>query len=68
MARHGIDLENPSGEAQATDERQYEWLVYAEIQIGRVATGPRAGWLVQRVGHRRLKEFRPSRSWVPPSA
>jgi len=57
VARHGIDLENPSGETQPTDERFFDWPVYAEIQgaavVGRVATGPRAGAPVQRVGRDR---------------
>ena len=57
VARHGIDLEDPSGEAPATDDRQFDWPMYGEIQgaavVGRVATGPRAGGLVQRVGRDR---------------
>src|SRR5262249_50258581 len=32
VARHGIDLEDPSGEAQATDQRLFDCPVYAEIQ------------------------------------
>ena len=57
VARHGIDLEDPSGEAQASDERLFDCPVYAEIQgaavVGRVATGPRAGAPVQRLGRDR---------------
>jgi hypothetical protein len=57
VARHGIDLEDPSGEEQGTDERQLDWPAYAEIQgaavVGRVATGPRAGAPVQRLGRDR---------------
>jgi hypothetical protein len=57
VARHGIDLEDPSSEAQATDDRQFDWPAYAEIQgaavVGQVATGPRAGRPVQRVGRDR---------------
>jgi hypothetical protein len=57
VARHGIDLEDPSGETQPTDERLFDCPVYAEIQgaavVGRVATGPRAGAPVQRVGRNR---------------
>jgi transposase-like protein len=60
VARHGIDLEDPSSAAQATDERQFDWPAYAEIQgaavIGRVATGPRAGRPMQRVGHNRYAD------------
>ncbi len=47
VARHGIDLEEPSAELQAADERLFESPLYAEIQgaavAGRVVTGPRAG-------------------------
>jgi hypothetical protein len=54
VKRHGIDLEEPSEEAASTDERLFECPVYAEIQgaavVGRVATGPRAGALVVRIG------------------
>jgi hypothetical protein len=57
VARHGIDLEDPSGETQPTDERLFDCPVYAEIQgaavVGRVATGPRARAPVQRVGRNR---------------
>ena len=57
VARHGIDLADPSSEAQASDERLFDCPVYAEIQgaavVGRVATGPRAGRPVQRVGRDR---------------
>jgi hypothetical protein len=57
VARHGIDLEDASGEEQGTDERQMDWPAYAEIQgaavVGRVATGPRAGRPVQRLGRDR---------------
>jgi len=53
-ARRGIDLEQPSNEADAADERLFECPVYAEIQgaavVGRVATGPRAGAPVARLG------------------
>jgi len=54
VKRHGIDLEQPTEEGNATDERLFECPVYAEIQgaavAGRVATGPRAGRSVVRVG------------------
>jgi DNA-directed RNA polymerase subunit RPC12/RpoP len=54
VARHGIDLEDPSAEAPSTDERLFDCPVYAEIQgaavVGRVATGARAGGPVQRLG------------------
>jgi hypothetical protein len=57
VGRHGIDLEDPSGEAQPSDERLFECPMYAAIQgaavVGRVATGPRAGGRVQRVGRER---------------
>jgi Putative transposase/Transposase zinc-binding domain len=57
VARYGIDLEDPSGEAQPTDERLFDCPMYAEIQgaavVGRVVTGPRAGGPVQRVGRDR---------------
>jgi hypothetical protein len=57
VARHGIDLEDPSGELQPSDERLFECQTYAEIQgaavVGRVATGPRAGRPVQRLGRDR---------------
>jgi hypothetical protein len=47
VARHGIDLENPSGETQPTDERLFDCPVYAEIQgaavVGR-SRHPTAGW------------------------
>jgi hypothetical protein len=43
VARHGIDLEDPSAEAQPTDERLFDCPMYAEIQgaavVGRVAKG-----------------------------
>jgi hypothetical protein len=46
VKRHGIDLEQPSDEEHAADERLFECPAYAEIQgaavAGRVATGPRA--------------------------
>jgi hypothetical protein len=54
LKRQGIDLEQPSDEHHPTDERLFECPVYAEIQgaavAGRVATGPRAGRPVTRVG------------------
>jgi len=54
VARHGIDLECPSTEVDPSDERLVACPVYAEIQgaavLGRVATGPRAGAAVVRVG------------------
>ena len=57
VARDGIDLEEPSGELQAADERLFECPLYAEIQgaavAGRVVTGPRAGRPVQRLGRDR---------------
>jgi len=57
VGRHGIDLEDPSGAAQASDERLFEYPAYAEMQgaavVGRVVTGPRAGAPVQRVGRDR---------------
>ena len=57
VARHGIDLQQPSDEADPADERLFECPVYAEIQgaavAGRVATGPRAGAPVVRVGRER---------------
>jgi len=57
VGRHGVDLEEPSGEAQPFDERLFECPMYAAIQgaavLGRVATGPRAGGPVQRVGRDR---------------
>jgi len=60
VARQGIDLQDPSREAQAPDERQLDWPAYAEIQgaavVGRVVTGPRAGRPVQRVGHNRYAD------------
>jgi len=81
VGRHGIGLEDPSGEAQPSDERLFECPMYAAIQgaavLGRVATGPRAGGPVQRVGreryaaeitstaplHAHLEGFDLSRSW-----
>jgi hypothetical protein len=52
--RHGIELEQPSDEVHPADERLFESPVYVEIQsaavVGRVATGPRAGRPVVRVG------------------
>ena len=57
VARHGIDLEDPSDAAQASDKRLFNCPLYAEIQgaavVGRVVTGPRAGRPVQRVGRER---------------
>jgi hypothetical protein len=57
VGRDGIDLEQPSDEADPADERLFECPVYAEIQgaavVGRVATGPRAGAPVVRVGRER---------------
>jgi hypothetical protein len=54
VARHGIDLEHPSEEGDTSDKRFLDCPVYAEIQgsavLGRVATGPRAGGRVARVG------------------
>jgi hypothetical protein len=54
IARQGIDLEHPSNEGDAPDERLLECPVYAAIQgaavLGRVATGARAGGRVARVG------------------
>ena len=56
VARHGIDLDDPSSET-AADERQFECPLYAAIQgaavVGRVVTGPRAGRPVQRLGRDR---------------
>jgi hypothetical protein len=60
VARHGIDLEEPSTELQAADERLFESPLYAEIQgaavAGRVVTGPRAGRPVQRLGRDRYAD------------
>jgi hypothetical protein len=57
VARHGIDLKDPSDTAQASDERLFDCPMYAEIQgaavVGRVVTGPRAGRPVQRLGRDR---------------
>jgi hypothetical protein len=55
LARYrGIELEQPSGEVHPTDELALESPVLAEISgasvLGRVATGPRAGAPVQRIG------------------
>jgi hypothetical protein len=54
VRRHGIDLESPSNEVDSNDERLFDCPVYAEIQgaavLGRVATGPRAGGRVLRIG------------------
>jgi hypothetical protein len=54
VKRHGIDLEQPSDEVEPADERLFECPVYAEIQdasvAGRVATGPRAGRPIMRIG------------------
>jgi hypothetical protein len=54
VARHGIDLANPSAETDNVDPRQLEWPAYAAMQgaavLGRVATGARAGDRVIRVG------------------
>lgn len=54
VARHGIDMEDPSNEGEPTDERLFECPAYAAIQgaavLGRVATGPRAGATVVRIG------------------
>jgi hypothetical protein len=54
VKRHGIDLERPSNEVEPADERLFDCPVYAEIQgasvAGRVATGPRAGRPVMRIG------------------
>ena len=54
VKRHGIELEQPSDEEHAADERLFECPMYGEMQgaavTGRVATGPRAGRTVMRVG------------------
>jgi len=54
VARHGIDLDNPSAEVDHSDERQFDFPAYAQIQgaavVGRVATGPRAGAAPMRLG------------------
>ncbi len=54
VKRHGIELEHPSDAEHPIDERLFECPVYAEIQgaavTGRVATGPRAGRPVMRIG------------------
>jgi hypothetical protein len=54
VKRYGINLEQPSEEEEPTDERLFECPAYGEIQgasvAGRVATGPRAGRPVMRVG------------------
>jgi hypothetical protein len=54
VARHGTDLEDASHENEPEDERLFECPAYAAIQgaavLGRVATGPRAGGRVVRVG------------------
>ncbi len=54
VRQHGIDLESPSNEVVSNDERLLDCPVYAEIQgaavLGRVATGPRAGGRVLRIG------------------
>ncbi len=63
VARHGIELERPNEEADATDERLFECPAYAEIQgaavAGRVATGPRAGAPVARLGRGPIEGERP---------
>ena len=60
VTRHGIDLEQPSREAEATDERRLDFPAYADIQgaavVGRVATGKRAGAAVARVGLGSMRE------------
>ena len=57
VARHGIDLEDPSAEIPAADNRLFESPICAEMQgaavVGRVMTGPRAGRPVQRLGRDR---------------
>lgn len=54
VARHGIDLEDTSHKTEPDDERLFECPAYAAIQgaavLGRIATGPRAGGRVLRVG------------------
>lgn len=54
VKHHDIDLEQPSNEVDASDERLFECPAYAEIQgaavVGRIATGRRAGGQVTRVG------------------
>ena len=54
VKRHGIDLEQPSTEDDAGDERLVEWPLYAKIQgaavVGRVVTGSRSGARVARIG------------------
>jgi hypothetical protein len=54
VARHGIDLANPSAETDDVDPRQLESPAYAAIQgaavLGGIATGARAGARVMRMG------------------
>ena len=54
VGRHGIDLDEPSNDG-ADDDRLLECPAYAAIHgaavLGRVATGPRAGQKVIRIGH-----------------
>ena len=56
VARHGIDLERPSGD-DGGDPRLFECPVYAEIQgaavLGRAALGARTGRPVVRLGRER---------------
>lgn len=38
VARHGIDLENPSNEGEPADERLFEWPAYARIVVVQTST------------------------------
>ena len=54
VARHGIDLEEPSNDDHSAGERLFDCPMYAAIQgasvLSRVATGPRAGAAIVRLG------------------